>query len=40
MNGMQPPRPHHELSFEGIAPWPVPGELTLATIEQDPAARC
>jgi hypothetical protein len=40
MNGMQPPRPHHELSFEGMAPWPVPGELTLAAIEQDPAARC
>ena len=40
MNDMRPPRPHHELSFEGMAPWPVPGELTLARIEEDPAARC
>jgi hypothetical protein len=40
MNGMQPPGPHHELSVEGMAPWPVPGALTLAAIQQDPAARC
>jgi hypothetical protein len=40
MNDMRPPRPHHELSFEGMTPWPVPGELTLARIEEDPAARC
>ena len=40
MNDMGPPRPHHELSFDGMTPWPVPGELTMAAIERDPAARC
>ena len=40
MNYVQPPRPHHELSFAGMAPWPVPGILTMADIQADPAARC
>ena len=34
------PRPHHDLEFEGMAPWPVPGCISLADVQANPAARC
>lgn len=40
MNRTQIPTPHHELSFGGMAPWPLPGKLSMADIQADPAARC
>jgi hypothetical protein len=40
MNRTQVPRPHHELSFGGMAPWPVSGALSMADVQADPAARC
>jgi hypothetical protein len=36
----RPPRPAHELKFEGLAPWPVPGILGMSDVTADPAARC
>jgi len=40
MNTSTAPAPHHELSIEGMAPWPVPDVLTMSEIQADPAARC
>jgi hypothetical protein len=40
MNRTQIPTPHHELSFGGMAPWPLPGVLSMADVRADPAARC
>jgi hypothetical protein len=40
MNHTQIPTPHHELSFGGMAPWPLPGGLSMDDIQADPAARC
>jgi hypothetical protein len=40
MKQIQALSPHHELNFGGIAPWPVPGALSLRDIQADPAARC
>lgn len=40
MNHTRSPRPHHELSLEGMAPWPVPTPLSMADVQADPAARC
>jgi hypothetical protein len=40
MNRTQIPSPHHELSFGGMAPWPLPGVLSMADVQADPAARC
>lgn len=34
------PRPVHELKFEGMAPWPVPGILDMSDVTANPAARC
>lgn len=40
MNRTLAPRPNHELNFAGMAPWPVPGLVSLADIQANPAARC
>jgi hypothetical protein len=32
--------PHHQLSFGGMAPWPVPDMPTIKHVQADPAARC
>jgi hypothetical protein len=40
MNHTQIPTAHHELSFGGMAPWPVPGVLDMTDVRRDPAARC
>jgi hypothetical protein len=40
MNRTQIPTAHHDLSFGGWAPWPVPGMLSMDDVRQDPAARC
>ena len=40
MNRMQVPTADHELSFGGMAPWPLPGVISMTEIRRDPAARC
>jgi hypothetical protein len=40
MNRTQIPTPDHELSFGGMAPWPLPGAVSMTEIRKDPAARC
>lgn len=40
MTTVKAPAPHHELSIEGMAPWPVPAVLTMSQVQADPAARC
>jgi hypothetical protein len=40
MNGTQILTPDHELSFGGMAPWPLPGVISMTEIRKDPAARC
>jgi hypothetical protein len=40
MKSLQTPRPHHELAIGGMAPWPVPGIVTVEEVTADPAARC
>jgi len=40
MNRTQIPTPDHELSFGGMAPWPLPGVVSMTEIRRDPAARC
>jgi hypothetical protein len=40
MNPTQTPTPHHELSIDGMAPWPVSTALSLTQVQADPAARC
>lgn len=39
MNRMQVPTADHELSFGGMAPWPLPGVISMTEIRRDPAAR-
>lgn len=31
---------HHDLSIDGMAPWPAPDTLTMDQVRADPAARC
>ena len=33
-------RPHHQLNFAGLAPWPMPAVLDLKEVQRDPGARC
>src|SRR5215469_17287434 len=40
MNRAQIPTADHELSFGGLAPWPLPDAVSLTEIQEDPAARC
>jgi len=40
MNRTQIFTPDHELSFGGMAPWPLPGVISMSEIRKDPAARC
>jgi hypothetical protein len=35
MNRTQIPTAHHELSFGGIAPWLLPGVLSMADVQAD-----
>jgi hypothetical protein len=39
MSGTQIPTADHEPSFGGVAPWPLPGVVSMTEIRRDPAAR-
>jgi hypothetical protein len=40
MNRAVTPIQYHQLSIDGMAPWPVPAVLTMDDVRADPTARC
>jgi hypothetical protein len=40
MNRTNATTQHHDLSTDGMAPWPAPDILTMGQVREDPAARC
>jgi hypothetical protein len=40
MSRTRVPSPHHELSLDGMAPWPLDAIVDMSDVQADPAARC